>query len=59
MIPLGQPILVGHHAIAKTSPASNEHFAKAKEHHDKAEYFRRLAFEKATYVKLAVWNADR
>jgi hypothetical protein len=46
MIPLGQPILVGHHSEKrhrKDLTRINEHFAKAKEHHDKAEYFRRRA----------------
>src|SRR6201994_5081853 len=44
MIPLGQPILVGHHSEKrhrKDLTRIDEHFAKAKEHHDKAEYFRR------------------
>ena len=46
MIPLGQPILVGHHSEKrhrKDLTRIDEHFAKAKEHHDKAEYFRRRA----------------
>ena len=46
MIPLGQPILVGHHSEKRHRKDLNridEHFAKAKEHHDKAEYFRRRA----------------
>jgi Domain of unknown function (DUF3560) len=46
MIPLGQPILVGHHSEKrhrKDLARIDEHFAKAKEHHDKAEYFRRRA----------------
>jgi hypothetical protein len=46
MIPPGQPILVGHHS-EKHHRAHlkhiDRHFAKAKEHHDKAEYFRRRA----------------
>ena len=46
MIPLGQPILVGHHSEKrhrKGLTRIDEHFAKAKEHYDKAEYFRRRA----------------
>src|SRR5271165_6675911 len=46
MIPLGQPILVGHHSEKrqrKDLTRIDEHFAKAKEHHYKAEYFRRRA----------------
>jgi Domain of unknown function (DUF3560) len=46
MIPLGQPILVGHHSEKrhrKDLTRIDEHFGKAKEHHDKAEYFRRRA----------------
>ena len=46
MIPLGQPILVGHHSEKrhrKDPTRIDEHLAKAKEHHDKAEYFRRRA----------------
>jgi len=46
MIPLGQPILVGHHSekrYRKDLTRIDEHLAKAKEHHDKAEYFRRHA----------------
>jgi DNA-binding transcriptional regulator YiaG len=46
MIPLGQPILVSHHSEKrhrKDLTRIGEHFAKAKEHHDKAEYFRRRA----------------
>jgi hypothetical protein len=46
MIPLGQPILVGHHSEKrhrKDLTRIDQHFAKAKEHHDKAEYFRRRA----------------
>jgi hypothetical protein len=43
-IPLGQPILVGHHS-EKGHRAQlkriDRHFAEAQEHHDKAEYFRR------------------
>ena len=45
-IPLGQPILVGHHSEKrhrKDLTRIDEHLAKAKEHHDKAEYFRRRA----------------
>ena len=46
MIPLGQPILVGHHSAKhhrKDLNRIDRHFAEAKEHHDKAEYFRRRA----------------
>jgi hypothetical protein len=46
MIPLGQPILIGHHSEKrhrKDLTRIDEHLAKAKEHHDKAEYFRRHA----------------
>ena len=46
VIPVGQPILVGHHSEKrhrKDLTRIDEHFAKAKEHHDKAEYFRRRA----------------
>jgi Domain of unknown function (DUF3560) len=46
VIPLGQPILVGHRSEKrhrKDLTRLDEHFAKAKEHHDKAEYFRRRA----------------
>ena len=46
MIPLGQLILVGHHSKKRHRrdlKRIDEHFAKAKEHHDKAEYFRRRA----------------
>src|SRR6202035_3078789 len=46
MIPLGQPILVGHHSEKRNRrdlTRIDEHFAQAKEHHDKAEYFRRRA----------------
>ena len=46
LIPLGQPILVGHHSEKhhrRDLKRIDEHFAKAKEHHDKAEYFRRRA----------------
>ena len=46
MIPLGQPILVGHHSEKRHRrdlKRIDEYFAKAKEHHDKAEYFRRRA----------------
>jgi hypothetical protein len=46
MIPFGQPILVGHHSEKrhrKDLTRIDEHFAKAKEHHDNAEYFRRRA----------------
>src|SRR5271170_3631850 len=43
MIPLGQPILVGHHSEKrhrKDLTRIEQHFAKAKEHDDKAEYYR-------------------
>jgi hypothetical protein len=46
MIPLGQPILVGHHSEKRHRKDLNRidrHFEEAKEHHDKAEYFRRRA----------------
>jgi hypothetical protein len=46
MIPPGQPILVGHHSEKGHRAHLNRidrHFAKAKEHHDKADYFRRRA----------------
>ena len=46
MIPLGQPILVGHHSEKRHRKDLNRidrHFAEAKEHHDKPEYFRRRA----------------
>jgi hypothetical protein len=46
MIPLGQPILIGHHSEKrhrKDLTHIDERLAKAKEHHDKAEYFRRRA----------------
>jgi hypothetical protein len=46
MIPLGQPILVGHHSEKRQRKDLNRidrHFAEAKEHHGKAEYFRRRA----------------
>jgi Domain of unknown function (DUF3560) len=43
MIPLGQPILVGHHSERRHRKDLNsidQHLAKAKEHHDTAEYYR-------------------
>ena len=46
MIPLGQSILVGHHSEKrhrKDLTRIDEHFAKAKEHHDKADYFRQAS----------------
>jgi hypothetical protein len=46
VIPLSQPILVGHHSEKrhrKDLIRIEENFAKAKEHHDKATYFRRRA----------------
>ena len=45
-LPLGQPILVGHHSQKRHRKDLNrihEHFAKAKEHHDKPKDFRRRA----------------
>jgi hypothetical protein len=44
MIPSSQPILVGHHSEKRHMAhlkRIDQHFAKAKEHHDKAEYYRR------------------
>ena len=44
MIPLGQPILAGHHSAKRHCKDLNRidrHFAEAKEHYDKAEYGRR------------------
>jgi Domain of unknown function (DUF3560) len=46
MIPPGQPILVGHHSEKRHRAhlkRIDQHFAKAKEHHDKAEYSRQRA----------------
>ena len=46
MIPPGQPILVGHHSERGHRAhlkRIDQHFAKAKQHHDTAEYFRRRA----------------
>jgi len=59
MIPLGQPILVGHHSEKrhrKDLTRIDEHFAKAKEHHDKAEYFRRRAA--AAESNVAIFSDD-
>jgi hypothetical protein len=59
MIPLGQPILVGHHSEKrhrKDLTRIDEHFAKAKEHHDKAEYFRRRAA--ATESNVIIFSDD-
>ena len=59
MIPLGQPILVGHHSEKrhrKDLTRIDEHFAKAKEHHDKAEYFRRRAA--ASESNLIIFSDD-
>ena len=59
MIPLGQPILVGHHSEKrhrKDLTRIDEHFAKAKEHHDKAEYFRRRAV--AAESNLIIFSDD-
>jgi hypothetical protein len=44
MIPLGQPILVGHHSEKshrRHLKRIDQHFAKAQEHHNKAEHYRR------------------
>jgi len=44
MIPLGQPILVGHHSEKRHRSQLkriDQHFAKAQEHHQKAEHYRR------------------
>src|SRR5258705_4749573 len=44
MIPLGQPILVGHHSEKRHRShlkRIDQHFAKAQEHHEKAEHYRR------------------
>jgi hypothetical protein len=46
LIPLGRPILVGQRSEKchrRDLKRIDEHFAKAKEHHDKADYFRRRA----------------
>src|SRR5277367_4095454 len=43
MISLGQPILAGHHSEKRNLNRIDRHFAAAKEHHDKAEYFLRRA----------------
>jgi hypothetical protein len=46
MIPLGQPILVGHHSEKRHRShlkRIDQHFAKAAQHHDTAEYYRRRA----------------
>jgi hypothetical protein len=46
MIPPGQPILVGHHSERGHRAhlkRIDQHFAKAKQHHHTAEYFRRRA----------------
>src|SRR6266436_3929857 len=46
MIPLGQPILVGHHSEKRQRSylkRIDQHFAKAQEHHEKAEHYRRHA----------------
>ena len=59
MIRLGQPILVGHHSEKrhrKDLTRIDEHFAKAKEHHDKAEYFRRRAA--AAESNVAIFSDD-
>ena len=53
MIPLGQPILVGHHSEKrhrKDLKRIDQHFAEAKEHHDKAEYFRQRAAAESNVV---------
>src|SRR6202011_5067272 len=44
IIPLGQPILVGHHSEKRHRShlkRIDQHFAKAQEHHEKAEHYRR------------------
>jgi hypothetical protein len=59
MIPLGQPILVGHHSEKRHRKDFNRidrHFAKAKEHCDKAEYFRRRAA--AAESNLVIFSDD-
>ena len=59
MIPPGQPILVGHHSEKRHRAQLkriDQHFAKAKEHHDKAEYFRRRA--DATESNRAIFSDD-
>ena len=59
MIPLGQPILVGHHSEKrhrKDLTGIDEHFAKAKEHHGKAEYFRQRAA--AAESNVAIFSDD-
>src|SRR5580704_6647125 len=46
MIPLGQPILVGHHSEKRHRShlrRIDQHFAKAAQHHDTAEHYRRRA----------------
>jgi hypothetical protein len=46
MIPLGQPVLIDHHSERRHRShlkRIDQHFAKAQEHHDKAEHYRRRA----------------
>jgi hypothetical protein len=46
MIPLGQPVLIGHHSEKRHRShlkRIDQHFEKAQEHHDKAEHYRRRA----------------
>jgi len=46
MIPLGQPIIVGHHSKKRHRShlkRIDQHFAKAAQHHDTAEHYRRRA----------------
>src|SRR6202022_4255715 len=46
MIPVGQPILVGHHSEKRHRShlkRIDQHFAKAAQHHDTAEHYRRRA----------------
>jgi hypothetical protein len=59
MIPLVQPILVGHHSEKrhrKDLDRIDQHFSEAKEHHDKAEYFRRRAA--AAESNVAIFSDD-
>ena len=61
MIPLGQPILVGHHSEKrhrKELTRIDQHFTKAKEHHDRAEYFRRRAAAAESNVVIFSDNPD-
>ena len=59
MIPPGQPVLVGHHSEKrhrKDLKRIDQHFAKAKQHHDTAEYYRRRAA--AVESNRAIFNDD-